>query len=70
MTRVSAEEGKIIIYKKNHGKKVSYKSVNIYPETFNVLSALRKKTGWGMAVLIAAFVDYCMDKVEVREAKE
>lgn len=67
MTRVSAENGKIIIYKKKSNKKVSYKSVNIYPETFEILSNLRKKTGWGMAILIQGFVDYCMDKVEIRE---
>ena len=70
MSLITTEENKIVIYKKKQNKKVSYKSINIYPKTFEALSKLRKQTGWGMAVLVEAFVDYCIEKVEVREVKE
>ncbi len=42
-----------------------YKSVNIYPETFEQLSKLREQTGYGLGWIISQMSDFCLERLKI-----
>ena len=46
-------------------KSERYKSINIWPETFEKLSKIRKQTGRGMGYIISEMTDFCLERLKV-----
>ena len=42
-----------------------YKSVNIWPKTFEQLSKLREQTGYGMGYIISQMADFCIERLKL-----